>query len=223
MREFLIVEDHDDLRDLYETLIRRKYDNSHIDHVANGRDALEKVKLLDYAVIIVDIDIPVVNGIEFYKGLKKDHPHLAEKTIFVSGHVYNSENQLILEDVRPHLAKPFKSEDFLKLISYAMSKVEELFLARHGKMCKRQRARIKAGEKCTVVPLTQPSDSFQPICCTTLNYSIDGLSIQHEKEWPQGTKYVRVFASPYNISAKKARMVWTRHIEGFFQSGIQWV
>lgn len=136
MKKILIVEDNDDLRDLYETLIRKKYDNSHIDHVANGRDALEKVKLLDYTVIVVDIDIPIVNGLEFYKELKKDHPHQAERTIFVSGHIHDPESQFILEELRPHLAKPFRSEDFLKLISYTILKVEERFLARHGKTCK---------------------------------------------------------------------------------------
>ncbi len=223
MISFLILEDDDNQRDLYEMLIRMSYSDAHIDHAANGMIALEKARALDYTVIICDINVPLLNGVEFYEKLKEERPILARRTVFISGDIHNPEYEFIFEETRPHLAKPFKKEDFYKLLSYVISQEEEKFLVSHETKCKRQNVRFKAAEECSVVPFTQAPVGFQDVRCNIINHSIDGLSVQHEQEWSPGTEFTHVFANRFNISAKKARIVWTRSLNGSFQSGLQWV
>jgi YesN/AraC family two-component response regulator len=89
MISFLIVEYDDQVRDLYEILIRKRYGHAHIDYAANGIDAFKKAKTHDYTVVIIDIGLPLLNGIELYNKLKECRPAMARKAIFTSGNIFN--------------------------------------------------------------------------------------------------------------------------------------
>ena len=66
MRSFLIVDENKRLRRLYETIIKLNHDNPRVDHAVSGRDALTMVRDHNYSVIISDIEMLGMDGMEFH-------------------------------------------------------------------------------------------------------------------------------------------------------------
>lgn len=56
-----------------------------VEYAGNGREALEKSAVTSYDVFIVDMNMPVMNGMEFYKEAVKTIPGIKEKIIFFTG------------------------------------------------------------------------------------------------------------------------------------------
>lgn len=94
---FLVVDD----QDLYRNENLKKlgelgFDSSAIDTAVNGAEALEKVKKPDsnYEFFIVDLVMPVMNGLEFIENLRKIEKYKSVPTLVVSG---SFDRSIILE------------------------------------------------------------------------------------------------------------------------------
>ena len=70
MRKILIVEDEDILRETYEIILSTQ--PYLIDTAENGKVALEKCSATTYDLILLDIMMPVMNGVEFLKNFVPD-------------------------------------------------------------------------------------------------------------------------------------------------------
>jgi DNA-binding NarL/FixJ family response regulator len=222
VKSFLILEDDHNLRDLYEDLIRKRYDNVHIDQVANGVVALEYAKTVDYTVIIVDLSVPLLNGAKFYEKLKKEMPTLAERTVFISGNIYAPEHEFIFQDSRPYLSKPFKSEDFYTILSHTILREEEKFIDNHSKKCKRESIRFKAEMKCILEPNMADADISHRINCKTSDYSLGGISVIYEGESIPSQREFLVSIDKFKITSRTAKLVWTNTTKNLLQLGLQW-
>ena len=83
----------------------------------NGEAAKEKIAEQQFDLLITDIQMPVMSGIELYHWLQEKHPRLADRVIFISGSVGNEDNQTFLKQVgRPYLAKPFVGSDLIAIV-----------------------------------------------------------------------------------------------------------
>jgi CheY-like chemotaxis protein len=49
---------------------------SRIDHAVNGKEAVDMVEKNQYDLILMDVKMPVMNGIEATKIIKKKHPSI---------------------------------------------------------------------------------------------------------------------------------------------------
>lgn len=116
MKSFLVVDDDLSMTELYRVLIKRRYGDIPISHANNGKEALDKAIASAYSVILTDIDMPIMNGIDFHKALKERSPQLAERTAFISC----SQNAMDLAYVREenllYLPKTFKKDIFYEMI-----------------------------------------------------------------------------------------------------------
>jgi len=65
MRKILIVEDEDILRETYEMILSTQ--PYIVDSAENGKTALEKCETTTYDLILLDIMMPVMNGVDFLK------------------------------------------------------------------------------------------------------------------------------------------------------------
>ena len=84
----LLAEDHLLVRECVRELLESEDDLSVIGEVGNGREAIKKVAELHPDVVVMDIALPLLNGIEACRQLKKTHP--ACRVLMLSAHGDNS-------------------------------------------------------------------------------------------------------------------------------------
>ncbi|UCD15825.1 MAG: response regulator [Candidatus Omnitrophota bacterium] len=111
----LIVDNDDMLREiLHFTLTRRGFI---IEEAKNGKEALEKVNKSKPDLIILDIKMPIMNGFETYRHLRKNPDTKDIPIIFVSsnstaGNIIRN----IQEDLVEFIKKPYAINDLLEQI-----------------------------------------------------------------------------------------------------------
>jgi DNA-binding response OmpR family regulator len=70
----LVVEDEKDLR----TALKRSLDSEvyTVDEAVDGQDALEKIQVNDYDLIILDLNLPIIDGVEVCRRLRKENNNI---------------------------------------------------------------------------------------------------------------------------------------------------
>jgi DNA-binding response OmpR family regulator len=83
---------------------------------------LERLKSEDYDVILLDVKLPGISGIEIYKQLQKRAKSLVRRVIFITGDVMGKETMAFLSRTRaPYITKPFDTEQLKKEINRILS------------------------------------------------------------------------------------------------------
>ncbi|MFA5916950.1 MAG: response regulator transcription factor [Candidatus Gracilibacteria bacterium] len=120
--KILIIEDHPKLR---ENIAKYLKINSYVAETAiHGLDALEKLRNTDYDLIILDINMPLMNGKEFMKRLrekKKDIPVIA----LTSNSTLDDKVEMFELGVDDYLTKPFELKE-LELRIRSLTKRKDL-------------------------------------------------------------------------------------------------
>ena len=70
----LLVDDHQIVREGIEALLSEAEGLDCVATADNGQKALDLLKVFDIDVILMDIDMPVMNGMEATKAVKRDYP-----------------------------------------------------------------------------------------------------------------------------------------------------
>lgn len=107
----LIVEDNDATREALGTLLDAQGYTALT--ASNGREALQRYQeaAIDISIIISDMVMPEMGGLELYQTLKKLNPSL--KILLVTGHPVDEKNQALLEAGQVQwLQKPFTVQEF---------------------------------------------------------------------------------------------------------------
>ena len=113
-RSVLVVEDNDAVRDAMCRLL--KHHGMAVDHADSGLTALEKLKDQHYDVMLVDVEMPDMGGIELAETLRQIN-QLNLKIIGVSAGAVGDDRQACLNaGMDDHLAKPFKVDHMLDKI-----------------------------------------------------------------------------------------------------------
>jgi CheY-like chemotaxis protein len=108
--KILVVDDDHYLLDLLiETLRSIGYDTT---GVLSAVEALKLIETNDYRLLITDIKMPEMDGLEFTREVKRNHPDLP--VIFITGVLGSS--VLRLTDADGYLSKPFRIGQMEELI-----------------------------------------------------------------------------------------------------------
>jgi DNA-binding NarL/FixJ family response regulator len=84
MHRIFIVEDHPAMRGAYITLIAPQPDMEIIGEAASGEEALKRIPGCGPDLVMIDISLPGMSGIELLRCLQKQRPELP--ALIVSGH-----------------------------------------------------------------------------------------------------------------------------------------
>jgi PAS domain S-box-containing protein len=103
----LIVDDEPFLIDLLMEVLE---DAGHrVDTASNGEEAHRKVVANRYDVVITDIHMPQMNGIELYRQILQERPELDGRVVLVTGDLVNGETAKFLSEVNVRtLRKPLE-------------------------------------------------------------------------------------------------------------------
>jgi len=109
----LVVDDYPPILELVSSLLSK---DGAVDTARNGKEALEKTLRHYYAVIISDIDMPIMNGLAFYERLKQDHGDVGSRFIFISGSLNQETLAFLKRDNLTYMAKPFHLKDLRQAV-----------------------------------------------------------------------------------------------------------
>jgi CheY-like chemotaxis protein len=110
----LVVDDDPGIQGLFTTLLART--GFSVDCAPNGRQAFEYLRRGSYAVILLDLMMPEVNGFELLDRIERTSPALLGRVIVMTG-----ASQRVLEDFHPArvwglIRKPFDIDEFLRSV-----------------------------------------------------------------------------------------------------------
>ncbi len=116
MVSIIVVDDDPDVLDGMEAVLKRA--GHQVRTAYDGRQALYLLKQAEADLAICDIMMPEVDGFEFFRTLKKDHPSV--RFFAISGHTYSSKMNLLgmaeAMGAEKVFAKPVTSKDLLSAI-----------------------------------------------------------------------------------------------------------
>jgi len=92
-----------------------------VDRAGDGEEALARLEGGHYDVIISDLKMPRMDGIQLFGALRERHPHMTGRIMFVTGDVIGTEAERFLADSRCRwLAKPFRLSELLRIAKEVM-------------------------------------------------------------------------------------------------------
>lgn len=112
-RHILLVDDNSHLTKMLGFLFMAN--GFKVEIAQNGLDALEVLKRMKPAAIILDIMMPVMNGFEFMKEIKEDTA-LKEIPVIVLSALpsINNQEKVLSMGAYDYILKPFKSSELIK-------------------------------------------------------------------------------------------------------------
>ena len=115
----LIVEDEQAIAQGLRLLLEGEYE---VVVASGGRAALELLSHgSEFDVVLCDLMMPDLSGIELYEALKQQAPGTEERLLFMTGGAYTPEAEEFLERVpNPRVEKPFDLERMERLIRSLM-------------------------------------------------------------------------------------------------------
>ena len=105
----LIIDDHSNLRETMTALLAKE--GHLLSSISTAEDALELLSATSFDVVIADIRLPGMSGLELYDVLLHSQPKIAKKLILISGIQHNIDKP----DV-PFLRKPFSKKELMLMI-----------------------------------------------------------------------------------------------------------
>src|SRR5205085_130166 len=109
LRVLVVDDDEVTLRSIQRSLSSRFECITH----TGGVPALESLRFDDKVdVVLSDIVMPEMNGVEFYRQLIEEHPKLAARIAFLSGGITSERlRERVVETGRPMLGKPLDMDE----------------------------------------------------------------------------------------------------------------
>lgn len=101
--QILIVDDDESISELFQTILNSE---GKIDISANGREALEKISKNYYKLIISDVNMPVMNGKEFYRKAVEKFPDINNRFLFITGDLSENLKLFFKTNNLKYLLKP---------------------------------------------------------------------------------------------------------------------
>lgn len=109
----LVAEDNEVNRMFFEELLKRY--GIEADFALNGAEAVEKVREKKYNVIFMDVSMPVMDGVEATKIIKKEYPELP--IVALTAHVLQGEMENLLSvGFNDYLPKPVPIHELERII-----------------------------------------------------------------------------------------------------------
>jgi CheY-like chemotaxis protein len=116
----LIVDDEPNVRASVRRMLRKEHD------VVEASSGLEAQKIVaettSFDVILCDLMMPELSGMEFHEWLVRAHPALAQRVVFITGGVFTPRARTYLAEVdNLRMEKPFEIGEFRQLVRDAVA------------------------------------------------------------------------------------------------------
>jgi CheY-like chemotaxis protein len=111
----LVIDDNAALRSVLRRYLERR--GHAVTEAADGEEGLRVVQGRAFDRVIVDVQMPIKDGPEFYNGLQAVRPDLQARTIFMTGGFLSSQAETVIDESGcPSVRKPFDLVEMAKTI-----------------------------------------------------------------------------------------------------------
>jgi CheY-like chemotaxis protein len=121
-RRVLIVDDEKSVAELIRRVLQ-----SHdfvVETSLDGEKAIAMIENGHYDLIVADLRMPTVGGIEIFHHFHQVNPDIAKRIVFLSGDVVSPQSLKFLKDAQSlHLTKPCTIEELLDFVRTALERV----------------------------------------------------------------------------------------------------
>ena len=112
MKKILVAEDNDSNYILMTYILKKHYQ---FERAKNGKEAVEMADMGNFDIVLMDIKMPVMDGLEATKAIKERHPGLP--VVALTANAFDSDRQLALQaGCDDFLSKPVSSDLCIKTI-----------------------------------------------------------------------------------------------------------
>lgn len=117
MGKVLVVDDQKDIGDLYKTIIDSAGHDCTV--VYGGKDALERIAKTKFGLILLDISMPDMDGIELIKRIKNEPNAVGSKVVFVTASMPHDQDVNTLKKLgaKTVLMKPVKKKEMIEMVA----------------------------------------------------------------------------------------------------------
>ena len=113
MKKILIAEDNDSNYILMTYILKKFYQ---FERAKNGQEAVDMVEKGEYDLVLMDIKMPIMDGLEATKRIKETHPSLP--IIALTANAFDSDRQMAFDaGCDEFLSKPISSDLCLRTIA----------------------------------------------------------------------------------------------------------
>lgn len=124
MTNVLIVDDEKIEREGLKYLLSREEGERNVFEASNGKQALQIIRSEDIQLVLTDIKMPHMDGLELSRRAKEENPAL--QIIIFSGYSdFTFAQEAIRYGVTEYILKPVNPEDFHKVIQKAEKVIEQ--------------------------------------------------------------------------------------------------
>jgi DNA-binding response OmpR family regulator len=109
----LVVDDEPEICHLIEQILKRE--GYQVDVSFSGIEALQMIKSFNYHLLLTDLEMPEVDGIELTRKAKKQHPEI--RVIMVTGNAtVDAAIRSLRHRIDGYIKKPFKISELRKVV-----------------------------------------------------------------------------------------------------------
>lgn len=119
-KRILLVDDEELVREVCSELLSSE--GYQVDTAADGVAALARMEAAGYDIIVLDINMPRLDGIDFYRKAAGGRPELKDRFLFITGDLFGEGETLHFFCKNASvLKKPFTKKDFLDSVRRILS------------------------------------------------------------------------------------------------------
>jgi DNA-binding NtrC family response regulator len=179
MSNILIIDDEKAIRKTLSEIL--SYEGYKIDEAGDGEEGLRKFREKEYDVILCDIKMPKMDGIEFLEKAKESNPDLP--IIMISGHgTIETAVEAVKKGAYDYISKPPDLNRLLITIRNAMDKTS---LVAETKVLKRKVARVQdmIGESMPIQKIRETIEKVAPTDARILITGENGVGKELVARW----------------------------------------
>ncbi len=162
----LLVEDNEFNRMVAEETFKEILPAMIMDVAVNGQEAVDKLRSITYDLVLMDIQMPVMDGVTATKKIRNELPEPAKSTriIAMTANVLQEDIQTYMEaGMDGHVTKPFQTNELLQKMEAAISDRHISRILSREEIEDAKVQRDKRANSAPLVPIPTPTSEQEPM------------------------------------------------------------